>query len=605
MDNQNVGIYLEELEIQNFRSIDKYVIDNFGNFTSITGRNSSGKSSIIEALSLLGSNKMHEYSDIPAWYPSNKISYNDIEIRLSYLFRLNQRFDEVMGDQRIFDSLLRWYDDLNKSSHNLQRNGPLEGVFQKSLYKAIRDEFKRFGQYQQYPTLFTPDNTIKKSVRIFEECTFFKLILELDYYNGPHFRFFLLNNEKEIVVNDDVFYHMLNKQDSIDDPLSFGQAFGEVFIKSVIAPSITINANKHNKTLLLRDGSNIKEYIEHCFTYKPSVLKKLSHSFEFIIDSSINFKKGRICCQSSEEDILIEIGKSDYWFSIDKLSSGLFNLLRILLQVEVAEKGDILIIDEPELHLHPGSAKRLRNILFEKKNEIQIICVTHSPVFLDTNFVDTVILNRNIGNSIEPTILNSNEIDEALSQLGSSGSDFLLYDIIIWVEGPTDRIYFKKWIDLMAKDMKIELSSRIGILVYGGGNIKHFDIATIKQVNRNSIFVIDSDRSYEECGISDQSKELKSKCEENGIFCLVTERRTIENYIPSNLLESVYNMPTNSLNISKYDNVITILKDNGRNYTKMEIANSVIKKLEITHIKNDIEFYNELNLLIEKLAEMS
>ncbi len=622
MNQRNQGVFLEDFEIKSFRGISNYSLKNLSSFTSITGKNSSGKSSIIDALTFLGSNEMHQYSDIPGWYPSEKISYNDAEIILTYYFRLNQRFDELLTENKFVNCLFSWYstlidsnkgnnveyiNSLKKSYDSLQTKGSLKYIFQDALYEKIHQETMKYPFAKDSPdcsALFSKSGNIRNADEIFGDGKYLKLTFEIDFSNGPAYRYSLLDEKKKVIINEDLFYHMVNNQESINCMMTFGTVLGYVFIKSVTNSSNIISAENNPNMFLLRNGSNLKKYIEYCLLSNPLILKKVCEDFLDIFDISIHFKKDKICSQSDEQDILINLGESDYDFSIDKLSHGMRNILKIVLQVESAKEGEILVIDEPELHLHPGSAKRLRDILYRKKEEVQIICVTHSPIFLDTNFVNTIVLNENDDKNIHPKILKSDEIDKALSELGISGSDILLYDTIIWVEGPSDKIYLEKWLDLMKNELKRPPSSQIGILPYGGQNIDHLDIKMIKSINRNSIFIIDSDKSSDNDPISPKCQRFLDLCRDEKIYCWITERKEIENYISSDLLNKVLNIKEeNAIKITKYDDVFALLKQRGRNFEerKSALAHSVTKKMRKEHIIKDKDFYSELIALMNEL----
>lgn len=620
-----MGIHLEEAEIEIFRGIFNYKISNLGKWSSITGKNSTSKSSVTQSILFLGSNEMHKYSDIPSRVKFTDIDYRDIEVKITYLFKLEKSFDELINDKRIYLSIKSWnehfitkysnYDDsfissLKNSHENsliaLQTDGTIKKILNKALYKAIRSDIEDKKTYGPYKPLFHPSGHFKMPEEIFNEAKYFKITMALSHRDGPNYKFYLLDEKKEMLVDNEVFYEWFDYQKIIvgDAHLTFAQSFGEVFLKGIMKYSKNENEQTFPKSFLLRDCSNLEAYLEYCLNYDPEILQRLEKYFSYVIDSPIAFKKGLICFQSGEE-VLVNLGNSNEWFSIKTLSDGLFNLLVSLIQIASCKKGDILVIDEPELHLHPGSAKRLRDILFEEKNEIQIICVTHSPIFLDPSFVDTIILNQSVNGSIEPKILTSKEVDIALSELGSSGIDYLLYDVVIWVEGQSDEIYLKNWIDLVAKDLGINLSSQIGFLEYGGENVKHLNIGEIKKINRNSIFVIDSDKNSNNSPPSEKSNNLHEKCDDHGIYCWVTTKREIENYIPVDLLVSELNIKEGILSISEYDDVIDKLKSINKSHRKIPLAKKIAPKITINQIKRDEILYEELKSLVNKIDSFS
>lgn len=612
-----MGIHLTKIEISTFRGVDKYIVDNLGMWSSITGRNSTSKSSIIDAISFLCSNRMHEFSDIPSIFEPAKVNLKNVEIEINYLFKLNKNFDELMDDEKIIETLVLIYNNqlsnlpevsdyrpyLEKALHSLNTEKPLSNILKKSLYEAIRCDIEQFPDHPPYKPIFNSNGFHKMPEQIFKETQFLKVILKLSHSDGADFKFYLLDKNKEIIVSDEVFYHWLQNQDAIDSEITLAYVIGAVFIKSVTSSLCRKTEIWVPPTILAPDGSNLKQYIEYCLVYNPKIFEKTSHYFRSVFDYEVFLKKRTIGSEFKNE-LVIKLGESGEWFPFDNLSNGMFNLLKILLQIASSRNGDIILIDEPELHLHPGAKKRLRDILFERKDNTQIITVTHSPIFLDTSFVDTIILHQNIENSIKPQILNSNKIDLALSELGSSGLDALLYDVVIWVEGPSDKIYLERWLDLLKKDSDVLLSSQIGILPYGGkSNLLHHKVEELKMINRKSIFIIDSDNKSENETIDPNLNRFISQCNDNDIHCWVTERREIENYIPIEIFNKVLRIPPNMLFISKYDDVFEKLKQMGRNYEndKVKLAKELAPFITINHIKEDSKFYDELEKLFNYL----
>lgn len=70
-------------------------------------------------------------------------------------------------------------------------------------------------------------------------------------------------------------------------------------------------------------------------------------------------------------------------FPIADLGYGISQILPVLAQCSFASAGDILLFEQPELHLHTASANQLASVLVEagKKKGLRIIAETHSPDF--------------------------------------------------------------------------------------------------------------------------------------------------------------------------------------------------------------------------------
>ena len=76
------------------------------------------------------------------------------------------------------------------------------------------------------------------------------------------------------------------------------------------------------------------------------------------------------------------------------LGDGVITVIRILLQLYV-NKSNPLIIDEPELSLHPAAQKKLLKIISEYAKKRQVIISTHSPYFVDWEYLKNgAVVNR-------------------------------------------------------------------------------------------------------------------------------------------------------------------------------------------------------------------
>jgi energy-coupling factor transporter ATP-binding protein EcfA2 len=602
-----MGIFLEKIEVENYRGLSKYSIEGFLGSSSITGSNSTGKSTLINAISLLGSNKMHTVSDIPAYFRPTRVASSEISVKVSYLFRLTSNFLDLMSDERVVESLILSYEDILKNRPKTEDNAyrslletelqtikskPLREILADALYSTIK-EFK--AKYPGNPTLYQafldPSGAHIRSVEdVLNEAKYICIRMELSIAEGPQHGFFLLNKEKQPIVSDDVFYHWLQNTRSID-PIFFAFIIGAVFVKSVTNPPFHKEEGVIPPSILASDGSNLEEFIEYCLKHNSDKIAIADDDFRRIFRRSIKIKKPRPGSYSEETKIVVKLGDKDEWFPLEKLSDGMLHTLRILLQLESCHNGDILMIDEPELHLHPGAARSLRAILLNKKTEVQVICATHSPIFIDPSYADTIILHRI---SEAPRTLQSKDIDAALMELGSSGLDAILYDVVIWYEGPSDKEYIEKWLHLLSGEIEIQLSD-IGLIHFGGkGNLEHIDPEIIKRIARKSIFIVDSDKNHEQDPLNRLTAAFAEKCSRAEIPCWITKRREIENYIPNKVLRETLRIPGDTFQVNPYDNIFEKLQANGRSIRKHSLARSVAYKITLSDIQADTEIYNEL-----------
>jgi hypothetical protein len=68
-----------------------------------------------------------------------------------------------------------------------------------------------------------------------------------------------------------------------------------------------------------------------------------------------------------------------YYMDLTQVGVGVSQLLPVLVQVLVAPPGSVLVVEQPELHLHPRVQSRLADLFVSAAmNDRQIICETHS-----------------------------------------------------------------------------------------------------------------------------------------------------------------------------------------------------------------------------------
>ena len=159
-----------------------------------------------------------------------------------------------------------------------------------------------------------------------------------------------------------------------------------------------------------------------------------------------------------------------------------------------------------------------------------------------------------------------------LDDLDIRASDMLQANAIVWVEGPSDRIYLRRWIDLYAKGA-IKEGTHYTVMFYGGKLLSHLHVLPPEQeqefisllsINRNAAVIIDSDRKSTKkngasgvrkpkLNINATKRRISDEIERTEGFVWITEGREIENYIPNSVFERI--IGSGSLNASIYDDL--------------------------------------------------
>ncbi|MBF0610610.1 MAG: DUF3696 domain-containing protein [Magnetococcales bacterium] len=102
------------------------------------------------------------------------------------------------------------------------------------------------------------------------------------------------------------------------------------------------------------------------------------------------FKVERISEQRYEYEVKIQIHGSDSWVDLPDVGFGISQVLPVLVQCYYAPPGSIIIMEQPEIHLHPSAQSALADVLIDviysrengEDRNIQLIIESHSEHFL-------------------------------------------------------------------------------------------------------------------------------------------------------------------------------------------------------------------------------
>jgi len=125
------------------------------------------------------------------------------------------------------------------------------------------------------------------------------------------------------------------------------------------------------------------------------------------------------------------------------ISTGLHQLMILIVAIEQSKNDQIILIEEPEIHLHASSQKRLFQFIHQKSESNQIIITTHSPIFTGVdNSISTHLITRDEGISKITHIDKIEDLKFIKQQLGIRNSDVYGNDYTIFVEGESEEIAF-------------------------------------------------------------------------------------------------------------------------------------------------------------------
>lgn len=271
----------------------------------------------------------------------------------------------------------------------------------------------------------------------------------------------------------------------------------------------------------------------------------------------------------------------------------LLNLLVVPLQLQNSGKKIIYGFEELENNLHPAMQRKLFDYIYEfaVKNDIYVFITTHSHVAINTFFDKEKaciyhVVKENKGATIK-RIESYIDKTEILDDLDIKASDILQANGIIWVEGPSDRIYIKKWLEVFCNN-QFEEGKHYQFLYYGGRLLSQYsaeeetDLISIITTNRNAAIVIDSDKRNQATPLNSTKKRIIEEFDKLGMFCWVTKGKEIENYISKEALE------------------LMLGKKIGRNCEKYELFPDYINPYYKNFVNKKVPFANKIKDFISK-----
>lgn len=231
----------------------------------------------------------------------------------------------------------------------------------------------------------------------------------------------------------------------------------------------------------------------------------------------------------------------------------------------------VFAFEELENNLHPAIQRRLMRYLYDqaKINHCLVLLTTHSNVVIDlfSRDADAQIVHvyAEAGASTSRTIQGYEHKDSVFLDLDVRASDLLQANAIVWLEGPSDRIYFNRWISIMSEG-ELKEGTHYQCSYYGGKVLAHFGASTddeevqstinMLKINRHSLVIIDSDKSGSRTQVNDTKRRIEAEVTSAGGYVWITAGREVENYIPPAVLRGVYRKATRDLgqyeDISEY-----------------------------------------------------
>lgn len=366
--------YISNVKLSGYKSIDNISVDFQPDFNIFIGKNAAGKTNFLNFLDNTIRFNFSQFNNFSA-------SFELVDEENHYYF--SQKKETTLQDIHGNDDIARLLGKKNKLSSNFKAELRIEHKQNKYIigkypsedeesYKVLRENifkeyeinlssvFLRHGILQEYPIVSNPFNIILYNQDNISEDFF-------DIYLNTESRFLTTLLISILMIGEKPFFNNRLKD------------------KDSITTFITNRKNQYKEDL-----SQKFFYLEEL----SKLLKKYSPIEEIRVNSSytldIDFESKVV----SLRNLFLEFSIDGKWYSFNDLSDGTKRLFYIISEIFIIERvynqnmATIVLIEEPELGVHPHQLHQLMQFLKDKSRNLQIVITTHSPQALDVLDMD-------------------------------------------------------------------------------------------------------------------------------------------------------------------------------------------------------------------------
>ena len=382
--------------------------------------------------------------------------------------------------------------------------------------------------------------------------------------------------------------------------------------------------------LLLSNGDGatnlIRKFITHSELDENLVEHELLDALNEIMAPEAEYTNFRVQEIEKEDGLLWEIfleEENGKRYSLSKCGSGLKTIILILINLiliphtnEYKDKTIVYAFEEIENNLHPALQRRIFKYIYEwaLRNKALVFITSHSHVAINMFYGRSQakifhIVKANGASRIQEVASYVSKA-EILDDLDVKASDIFQSNGIIWVEGPSDRLYINRWLQLIS-DSKLQEGQDFQYMYYGGKLLSHYttdenidELINVMTINRHAAIVIDSDKRTKNSRINDTKRRVRDEFNAKGLFCWITKGKEIENYISCNALNATFGANLTQIGqFALFPDYISEVDSSFSNH-KVQFAKKVIANMDENE-RDILDLGQQITKLYARLLEWS
>lgn len=266
-----------------------------------------------------------------------------------------------------------------------------------------------------------------------------------------------------------------------------------------MAPSMKPEFDVTLRPSCIFTGESLYQQIYEFNHAKEEKQQPLKDFEDFLSENFFNGEKVLLRALSDDygDQVYVKIG-TEAEFPISNLGDGIQAIILLTFPVFAAAKEDnhLVFCEEPELFLHPGM-QRVFTGAIRKFPKVQFFFATHSNHLLESSLdypEDVAIFSfekhlegRKANFKVESL---SGPGMGVLNLLGVRNASVFLANCTIWVEGISDRLYIRRYLELYMQQLpagepRFKEDLHFAFLEFGGNNIVHYDFSDAQEATTN------------------------------------------------------------------------------------------------------------------------
>ncbi len=270
------------------------------------------------------------------------------------------------------------------------------------------------------------------------------------------------------------------------------------------------------------------DFIATWDNWKTGVIRANNEAIQLITEDIAHifgFKKLEINASPDKKALQVIVNSKPY--RLRELGAGLAQFIIVFGNVAI-RKPSFLLIDEPELNLHPSLQADFLTSLAAYTTH-GVIFATHS-VGLARTIADRIYTFQNKGEfAIVKPFDQTPNYAEFLGEMSFSSFKELGFDKLLLVEGVTEVKAVQQFLRLLRKDHEIVVIPLGGSQFIAPG--REQELYELTQICGNISVLIDSERTHEGEALSPERTSFVKDCQKLGFKTHTTQRRAFENYL--------------------------------------------------------------------------